>query len=205
MRRTRTASTTHRATGGSMAEESNPIHAVKYASGEKLLEMSTERSAEELRHRYETFEKVVKMIASFASSQSIPSSRTNRQYYKSDQVKFESLSELINGSMPKDEVIRSIYACEPLLKIRFTRDEMLNKSFRNICGLPEFLENYSDERRFYLGEEDDTDDDDAEDDNIPFAETRTGGCRYGYNPDRAPNTTSKGEQKTRYKAVYGRK
>ena len=90
---------THRATGGSMAEESNP-HAIKYASGEKLLEMSTERSAEELRHRYETFEKAVRMIASFASSSSFPSSGTNRQYYKPDQVKFESLRELINGSMP---------------------------------------------------------------------------------------------------------
>jgi len=42
--------------------------------------------------------------------------------------------------------------------------DMLFRFPKSSFGEHKFLENYSNERRFYLGEEDDTDDDDAEDD-----------------------------------------
>jgi hypothetical protein len=134
------------------------VDACKYASGEKLVETS---NREELRHRYDVFETVVNAIAS--SARPPTSEQLSKRYpplptYLPKEVKHHSLSDLISrgretgGGMTKEEVIRLLYQCEPLLQMKFTWDEIMrNRPFRDICGLPEYYEDYQDELFYHLG------------------------------------------------------
>lgn len=101
------------------------------------------------------------MIASSPSPAAGPSCEPSR-------VKFHSLRELINGRIPKDDVLRILHECAPLCERRFTRDELLDRPFRAICGLPDFLEDYRYER-VGLYDEEEEDEDDEEDDVGPAA------------------------------------
>lgn len=94
------------------------------------------------------------MIASSRSPAANPSCEPSR-------VKFHSLRELISGRIPKDDVLRSLHECAPLCERRFTRDELLDRPFRDICGLPDFLEDYRYERMDLYDEEEDEDDEDG--------------------------------------------
>jgi hypothetical protein len=197
-RRTSVDAKTPYRTGGTPADSFDPI---TYASGEKLLQLSSDHAIAELRRRYDTFETVVGMIVSIRSSQP---SGTSPPPHEPDKVKLHSLRELIGGYIPKDEVIRRLYECDPRLAMRYTRDEILDRPFRDICGLPKFLENYRYEK-LDLGYDDAQDDDDeVADDDLPrLVDERTGGFS-GHN-DKEPYTTTKGKQTKRYKAVYGQK
>jgi hypothetical protein len=174
LRRTSVAEKTPYVTGGTPADWIDPI---LHASGEKLSEMESDRSIAELRRRYDTFETVVGMIVAIRSSQ--PSGRSRRPYGP-DKVKLHSLRELINGFIPKEDVIRRLDACDPWLAMRYTRDEILDDPFRHICGLPRFFENYRDEKLLILGEDDTSDDSGVADDDHPrIVDARTGGGGYG--------------------------
>ena len=198
----RTATTTPRVTGGTLVDGIDPV---PFASGEKLLEMASDRSIAEVRRRYDTFETVVGMIASLRSSQ--PSGASPP--LGPDKVKFHSLRELVGGRIPKDDVIRRLYASEPRLAMLLTRDEILDEPFRRICGLPDFLENYRDEKLGLGGNDTPGAEEYEEDDHLRFVEARTGGGGggggHGYSTDQVPDTTTKGKQTKRYKAVYGQK
>ncbi len=191
-RRTSVAVTTPYPTGGTPAEFFDPI---SHASGEKLLEMSSDRSIAELRRRYDMFETVVGMIVAIRSSQ--PSSGTSPPPYGPDKVKFHSLRELIGGYIPKDDVIRRLYECDQRLAMRYTRNEILDKPFRHICGLPNFLEYYRYEK-VDLGYHDTQDDEEAaDDDDLPrLVDARAGGFS-GHN-DNEPYTTTKWKHTKRY-------
>jgi len=196
-RRTSVDAKTPYRTGGTPADSFDPI---PYASGEKLLQLSSDHAIAELRRRYDTFETVVGMIVAIRSSQ--PSGASHPPY-EPDKVKLHSLRELIGGYIPKDDVIRRLYECDPRLAMRYTRDELLDRPFRHICGLPNFLESYRHEK-LDLGYEDAQDDDEIADDDLPrLVDVRAGG--FSGHSDKEPYTTTKGKQTKRYKAVYGQK
>jgi hypothetical protein len=143
-RRTSVDAKTPYRTGGTPADSFDPI---PYASGEKLLQLSSDHAIAELRRRYDTFETVVGMIVSIRSSQP---SGTSHPPHEPDKVKLHSLRELIGGYIPKDDVIRRLYECDPRLAMRYTRDEILDRPFRDICGLPNFM---LPKRRFWKAEQ----------------------------------------------------
>lgn len=92
------------------------------------------------------------------------------------------------------DVIRRIYECVPRCEGRYTRDEILDNPFRDICGLPGFLEDYRYERMGLFSEESVDEEDGIE----------GGFARTGAGDDNDPGT-KKGNQTRRYKAVYGQK
>ncbi len=132
------------------------------ASGEKLAET---KNRDELRRRYDVFEMVVNAIASSAQSPGAlsPTSESHSKFsppqptYAPHEVKRDSLADLVvrsrgnGGGMTKDDAIRLLEACDPLLRVKFTREEILySRSFRDICGLPEY-QDYRYELLFHLG------------------------------------------------------
>jgi hypothetical protein len=130
---------------------SSSVDVYQCASGEKLAET---KNRDELRRRYDVFEMVVNAIASSAShSKFSPQQPT----YAPREVKRHSLADLVvrsretGGGMTKDDAIRLLEACDPQLLVKFTREEILySRSFRDICGLPEY-QDYRYELLFHLG------------------------------------------------------
>jgi hypothetical protein len=190
----------------------------KYASGEKLLSLFSARfrpltesssisqyAAEELRHRYLTFTKVILSIVSSIQTTPKPADGKLEHSIKyhplyPDAVKFHSLRELIRqGRISKDDVILILYECEPLLEHKFTREEILSNPFRDICGLPEFLEDYHDELVYMgLADDDDDDDDDELDDKSVHMVGRSstnGRTIGGYNSIEHPFYTKNGDRR----------
>ena len=158
-----TRRTTRRRTGGTPSDLVDPL---QFASGEKVAEFSErsqseeqrERATAELRRRYDAFETVLRAMASMIVSSRSPVADPSCE---PSRVKFHSLRELSNGRIPKDDVLRILYECAPLCERRFTRDELLDRPFRDICGLPDFLDDYRYERMGLYDEEEDDDDEDG--------------------------------------------
>jgi hypothetical protein len=136
---------------------SSSVDVCQCASGEKLAET---KNRDELRRRYDVFEMVVNAIASSAQSPTSDSHSTfspPQPTYAPHEVKRHSLADLVvrsrvtGGGMTKDDAIRLLEACDPQLLVKFTREEILySRSFRDICGLPEY-QDYRYELLFHLG------------------------------------------------------